>query len=164
MSNIRRLSHSVDETMQQNISGINNPRTCINIYQCISCLIDLLFLANKMKYFVFLFICIVGIAYASSILKADEVLLEDPRDESVRFEEALDESERSCIDHTKECTNDRNGCCVSQGYSDITCQCYTLKKDKKRYNTEGPAERKCWCERSGYWYEKLGDWFKDKLG
>ncbi|GIY15919.1 uncharacterized protein CDAR_411811 [Caerostris darwini] len=100
-----------------------------------------------MKTFIIFMICVVGVALALSVSKVEEVSLEEQQNEN----------ERSCIDLAGECTNNRNGCCTSTGYSDIGCQCYVLKKDKKRYNTEGPAQTKCWCERTGYWWEKLAD-------
>ncbi|KAF8764964.1 latartoxin-1b-like [Argiope bruennichi] len=98
-----------------------------------------------MKSCILILLCTIGVIYASEVIHAS-------------LEAQFDESQREdCVPLEGECTNNRKGCCPSTGYSEIGCQCYVLKKDKKRYNTVGPATTKCWCERTGYWWEKVAD-------
>ncbi|GBM52782.1 hypothetical protein AVEN_34196-1 [Araneus ventricosus] len=105
-----------------------------------------------MKSYILVLVCIVGVTYAYEMMHAT-------------LDAQFDENEREdCIALEGECTNNRNGCCPSTGYSPIDCQCYELKKDKKRYNTVGPATTKCWCQRTGYWWEKAADSIKAKVG
>ncbi|GFU18921.1 hypothetical protein NPIL_658031 [Nephila pilipes] len=119
-----------------------------------------------MKYFIFLFVCFVGIASASTLLKVDEAALQEKQFESEKLEETREESEKKCFALADSCTEDENGCCPSKGFSKISCQCYIVRREIKESDhiEEGPAKRECFCERTGHWYEKLGDWFKNKLG
>ncbi|CAL1260782.1 unnamed protein product, partial [Larinioides sclopetarius] len=70
-----------------------------------------------MKSYILVLLCIISVTYAYEVMHAT-------------LEAQLDESERKdCIALKGECTDNRNGCCTSTGYSEIGCQCYVLKKD-----------------------------------
>ena len=87
---------------------------------------------------------VLSFALCVTILYAEDMI---PENEELAEEKVLDEKQRGCIAVGDSCLNNRNGCCkTDKWFKKNNCFCYTAAKDKKRYNTAGKSEFKCFCK------------------